>query len=186
MLRFLPPRSFTDFTVPVRSDGSPLTSCTRDEDYEYYIQWLAIYLYQTELILPPLQEAWLHAQCPNPERVLFECSDSLGYALMDLELINQQFEAGHDFYAYQSFMREAWTASEAVETFEEWFDCDEKLWNRLKSEWEQEESAAVEWSHADIPFRPLLGWALKQMPEPDKRVEAMDRYFQNFCDTAGK
>jgi len=58
--------------------------------------------------------------------------------------------------------------------------------NRIRGEWLAEKEAGQELSHADIPFRPLLAWALKQIPDPKERIQTLDRFFSNFCGNASK
>lgn len=39
------PRSYTDLTVPNRADGTALTACRYEGDYDQYVAWLADYLH---------------------------------------------------------------------------------------------------------------------------------------------
>jgi len=185
MLSFLPPRTFTDLTVPHRPDGTALTACQQPDDYKRYVHWLADYLHDVRLTPSPDQQAWLEAKTPDADTVCFECSDSFGYALWELEAIQQTFEAGDEWNAYRECMHQAWLDDQDV-PFDEWLDCDEALFNRLRAEWEQEQAAGQDWNHADIPFRPLLAWALKQMPDQSERIRAIDRFFANFNENASK
>jgi hypothetical protein len=57
---------------------------------------------------------------------------------------------------------------------------------RLYQEWQEEKAAGVQCNHADIQFRPLLSWALRQTPDAEERRRYVDMFFQNFGDNASK
>ena len=185
MLNFLPPRTFTDFTIPDRTDGSALTACEQPDDYERYVHWLADYLFQSDLSLSAEQQQWLQEKDLEPNSVVFECSDAYGYALWELETIQQSFDAGDDWASYRAFMYKAWEDDQEF-PFEEWLCCEESDFTRIRGEWLAEKEAEQEWSHADIPFRPLLAWALKQIADPKERIREIDCFFTNFSENASK
>ncbi len=185
MLSILPPRTFTDFTVPHRTDGTALTACEQLGDYERYIHWLADYLFQANLPLSAEQQQWFQEEDREPGGIIFECSDAFGYALWELETIQMAFEAGDDWPSYRAFMYKAWEEDQEF-PFEEWMCCEETDFNRIRREWEEEKAVGQEWSHADIPFRPLLSRALKQISDQAERIRAMDRFFVNFSENADK
>jgi hypothetical protein len=191
MLSYLPPRSFDDFTVPVRADGSSLVATEQPDDYTIYITWLADYLHDVALPLTPDQEAWLRNVHPTstPEEVIFRCSDAYGYALWELIAVEDHFTLGHTWEEYQTSQRNIWDelgCESGGFTFEESSEMNETIYERLRREWVVEEKIDFYWSHADIPFRPLLAWAFRQIPEHKKRVEQVDWYFTNFSNNAQK
>lgn len=193
MIGDLPPRSFTDFTVPTRPDGSPLSSCQQPNDYMNYVRWLSDYLHIADLPLTPDQQQWLDAQTSKePDHIVFECSETYGFALDDLEGLSYRFEEEQPYDQYRAEMHSYWAEqySSAVEQeefpFEDWLDLPESTFIRLRKEWEVEQQIEEPWSHADIPFRPLLNWALKQLPDAEARFKVMDLYFNNFSDNASK
>jgi hypothetical protein len=57
---------------------------------------------------------------------------------------------------------------------------------RLYQEWQEEKAPGVQCNHADIQFRPLLSWALRQTPDAEERRRYVDMFFQNFGDNASK
>lgn len=57
---------------------------------------------------------------------------------------------------------------------------------RLHREWQQGIETGQEWESVDIPFRSLLGWAMRQTPEHEERFKELDLYFQNFHETSRK
>jgi hypothetical protein len=188
LLEDLPPRSFVDFTVPNRADGSPLTKCVQPGDCEAYVSWLAEYLYDSELPLSPNQRAWLSASKDTPERLIFGCSDVAGYAVWDLDAMVREFERGRTYEQMESELRqrsdEFQTAAQRPDGQNEPLSLDALA--RLYQEWQEEQAAGAQWTHADIPYRPLLSWALRQTHDAEKRRRYMQMFFQNFGDNASK
>lgn len=188
LLATLPPRSFVDFTVPKRPDGTDLESCDVAGDYEQYIGWLADYLYRTTITLSADQERWLEAEPRSPDGVVFSCSDVYGYAVDDLDMIASYFESGTTHADYQAEMYRLWLETTELEDREEFAfeELSAEAFARLRREWLQEKSMKVEWHHADIPYRALLSWALRQISDPHARKSQIDGYFRNFTDNASK
>jgi hypothetical protein len=190
MLNSLPPRFFCNFTVPKRADGSPLSSCQESGDYEYYLRWLADYLHTVEIPLSAEQESWLQSRNASPESVIFQCSDAFGYAIDSLEDLNGSFDNGEDYSSYRAHMLSVWedldVEQREEDPFEDWLDLDKATFERLRRERVQEKNSGIPWSHADIPFRSLLAWALHQMPNRDERYHQLDWFFRNFQDNASK
>jgi hypothetical protein len=187
-LENVPPQSFVDFTVPKRPDGTELMSCQRAGDYETYVAWLADYLHTVRLPLSPDQVRWLDAAPRSPDDVLFTCSDSHGYAASDLAELRSWFRSGGSHAEYHAEGCRSWLQYTAPEDQE---DCPfEELsleaFERHRRAWEQERAARVDWHHADIPYRALLNWALRQIADPVVRRDEVDWYFRNFSDNASK
>jgi len=189
MLNLLPPRSFSDLTVPNRADGTPIFSSDNRADYDVYVRWLADYLHYTPLPLTPAQEAWLREAARTPDNVIFECSDVYGYTIDQVEGVEVAFEEGETWQHYQDRMRQFWEKDEPDKLenpFEEWLGMDEQVYTRLREEWIESLKLPLVPEHADIPFRPLLAWALRQIPDPDERYREMHHFFRNFIDNATK
>jgi len=188
LLELLAPRSFGDFTVPNRADGSSLTKCIQPGDYEIYVAWLADYLHDNELPLTPNQLAWLTASQDTPERLIFRCSDVAGYAVWELDGMVSWFENGSTYEQLEAELRQLWddlqTAAPKPDDPDEPLSLDALA--RLYQEWQEEKSAGVLWTHADIPYRPLLSWALRQTPDPEERRRSVHMFFQNFGANASK
>jgi hypothetical protein len=190
LLDMLPPRSYSDCTVPVRPDGTSLYNCRSDDDYAFYVAWLAEYLYKTELPLSKDQSDWLGNGKIEPWKVIFRCSDIFGYALWELEHLNGFFEENAPYLTYVKEIRALW---EEYTSPEEKMDEDfafsvisETTFSRLKREWVEEKLSERQADHADIPFRPLLAWALRQIPDANLRRKEIDDFFRNFSENAAK
>jgi hypothetical protein len=188
LLETLPPRFFVDFTVPKRADGSALVSCREAGDYTQYVAWLADYLHQASIPLSAEQQRWISSKAMTPEKVIFECSDLFGYAIEDLDSLVTWFETEGDYAAYDAEMRRLWLENtapeEQVEFSYEELSC--ATFERLRREWQQERTAGMEWLHADIPFRSLLSWALRQTPDRMQRQQQIEFFFRNYTDNASK
>ena len=186
MLDQLPPRSFCDFTLPRREDGSALSSCR--EPGELYVRWLSDYLHTTEILLTADQSAWVQGR--SPDSVVFECSDAFGYAIGALESLNAEIDSGETYASHRAYMLALWEDLDAEhreeESFKDWMALSESTFDRLRRERLQEIETAQPWTHADIPFRPLLAWALRQIPGPEERFRQMDWFFRNFRENASK
>ena len=187
-LENLPPRSFVDFTVPKRSDGTELDACRVAGDYETYVAWLADYLHTALLPLSPVERKWLDADPRTPGEVVFECSETYGYGCWDLDGLISCFKSGASHAEYQAEMHKAWLENTVPEDQESlpFEELSPEAFERLRQEWMQEGASGVEWHHADIPYRPLLNWALRQIPDPVVRRDEVDWYFRNFSDNASK
>lgn len=174
--------------MPCRADGSLLKDCAQDGDFEVYVAWLADYLHAVDLPLTMEQRDWLEAKPRSAQEVLFLCSDTPGYAVWDLEILEGYFEAGDTCEEYNRAMREAWLESTAPEDREE-FAFEEllpKTFARLHREWLEQKGSEDAWPYADMPYRPLLAWALHQMPDAEVRRKEMHWFFSNYCDNTSK
>lgn len=186
-LEDLPPRYFCDFKVPGLAEET-----VTEVEYSEYVRWLADYLHRVELPLSEAQQEWLRQTDHSPRGVIFSCSDSYGFAASPLEDVSRFFADGEDYDAWRSRMRLEWesfypTPEDREENPIEEYNClPEGLFNRLHREWRQEREMGQEWSHADIPFRSLLSWALHQIPDSEERFKEMDFYFKNFHETSCK
>ncbi len=188
MIDQLPPRSFCDFTYPHRGDSSDLSSCREPGDYELYVRWLSDYLHTAEIPLSADQAAWLQGR--NPDSAIFACSDVFGYTVDALEGLNPEFDFGETYSSHRASMQAHWDDLEEdvreEESFEDWLGLSEATFDRLRRERSQENEAGQRWSHADIPFRPLLAWAFRKIPNSEERFRQMDWFFRNFSENASK
>jgi len=152
------------------------------------VAWLDDYLHTASIPLSEDQKNWLESKPRTPEQVIFDCSDSPGYAIWDLDHINTWFESGDTHEHYDAEMRQLWLESNSPEDREEFGfeEVSRVTFDRLKREWQQEKATGVTWRHADIPYRPLLNWALRQILDHKRRREEMDWFFGNYDDNASK
>lgn len=119
LLESLPPRSFVDFTLPERSDGTELSMCREAGDFQTYVAWLADYLHMVRLPLSPAQQSWLDSTPGSPQGVIFLCSDAYGYAAWDLAALNSWLESEGGHAEYHAEMHGLWLENTPPEEREE-------------------------------------------------------------------
>jgi len=64
-------------------------------------------------------------------------------------------------------------------SFEEWFDMDQTLFDRMHREWRAERALPESVDPTDVPFRLLLARALRQIPDRNERVRQTDWFSRN-------
>ena len=187
-----PPRYYIDLTVPKRGDGSDLFDCTRAGDYETYVHWIADYLHTADLQLSPLQKEWLERFSGGPSDLIFECSDSYGYAAAWLEDVDCHISEGLSFKEFKELVEPMWREeNEDLDpedrcSLEEYLGITEAEYNYRIFEIEQLGDDIENCIHADLPYRSLLCHALRRISSHDERYHEMDRYFRNFTENASK
>ena len=80
---FPPPRAYVDWEVPLCPDGTRLVSTRDQRDYEYYISWLADYLYEKEILIPENQRGLTGFPCFVPDAFDPFAYDDLVYAISE-------------------------------------------------------------------------------------------------------
>jgi len=188
MLSDLPPRSFNDITVPVREDGTALDCCAREGDYEVYVKWLSDYLHCQPIPLSPAQELWLAESGRTPDYVIFQCSDELGYFIGELEMVEDSILSGETWEEWLSHMMSVWQEIEGEDRdeFDDWLGMTEATYQRIGAELQERCAVGAIPEHADIPFRPLLAWALRQVDDAQERYREIDWFFLNLWENLSK
>lgn len=189
LMNELPPRAWTDVVVP--------TEPPKVDWFDFYTEWLADYLFTTEIPLHPRQlgyAARMSESEVDPATFIFEISDTYGYAVYELDGLENSYAEGEDWPAYSARERAYWEEDDNDETrqemtYEEWATS-ENTWYRCREEWLESTQPIFKNgmlpTHADIPYRALLALAIKRIPDRSKRIESFRRYFTNFFDNASK
>lgn len=190
LLNDLPPRHYADSTVPTRSDGEPMRRTNDQEEYDTYTAWLAEYLFTTDIPLHPRQREYAkHSDTLDPDTAVFHISDWFGYAVWELDMLKNAFEAGEDWLSFDAVQHEAFASFSDEEReelpFDEWA-VSRGVWERLREEWSEEKALTLRTDHADIPYRSLLSHILKRLPNREERIAIIRSYFQNFDENASK
>jgi hypothetical protein len=184
----LPPRAWTDVNVP---------SAPENVDwFDFYIEWLADYLFTIPIPLHTRQLEYASKMLDvDPESRIFEISDNYGYAIYELDGLENSYEAGEDWLDYDKRQRDYWDNDmdadnrEVEESYEQW-STSKITWYRCREEWTESTQPIFKQgllpAHADIPFRALLALAIKRIPERDKRIKSIRRFFMNFSENASK
>jgi hypothetical protein len=185
MLDNLPPRFYSDFTLPPVQEGA-----TRSDEYKEYFHWLADYLHAAELPLSDHQQEWLRNETPHG--VIFACSGEYGFSGSDLEFVESYFRSNETYSDWRSRMKNEWeiyypTSEDREENpFDEWQPLSKEVYTRLHQEWQQEQETGQTWQTVDIPYRSVLSWALRQIPTHEERFQMIEEYFQNYLEESRK
>ncbi|MBR1609070.1 MAG: hypothetical protein IJ678_05590 [Kiritimatiellae bacterium] len=170
------PRAYVDWIIPRRPDGTAVVSALNENDYDLYLNWLADYLYETDLPLPESQR--------DVSASLFQLAENLSLDWMNLEHLERHIKEGGSFAE--------WHKTE-VEGFESLGDDEKDLWlessssggpeflteaefNRIAKEVEEASSVPESIQHLDIPYRALISRILKKIPRHRERVAELDRF----------
>ena len=196
---FPPPRAYIDWKVPVRSDGSLLASTRSKAEYDFYIAWLADYLYEIDIPVPKCQEGLSGFLSFVPDEF-----DPNAFEELENKIIE-----GLDYPAYLELKTEQWNDyyKELKEQFPNSEESDEnsnkkyffdvcvateEQFNRVVGEIAERRSKGVpaELSHADIPYRAVFSRTLKLISAYNDRVSALhafyDRYSREMDEVCGK
>jgi hypothetical protein len=182
------PRAYTDWTVPKDDSGNDIGLCTEDILYRRYLEWLADYLFTTDIPVPASQAELVAAYMDKgAELAVFDLSDLLGYSFWDTRSIQEMSAAGHPFSEHHIAERKVWdelTTDEKEGLTEADFYISEKDYIRLGQEFCEAQKVPSHIQHADIPYRPVLAALFKTVSDPKKRYELLHYYYRNFNECA--
>lgn len=184
---FPPPRAYVDWEVPLRPDGTRLVSTRNQRDYEYYISWLADYLYEKEIPIPENQRGLTGFPCFVPD--VFD-----PFAYDDLVL------AISEGVSYEEFVEEVLASYDTYleEMRESYFDAQEEANDKayfidvcvptreqfertaLEMEAFRRSGCPKEIDHADVPYRAVFAKTLKQWATHQERVNALRQFYDQF------
>lgn len=183
----LPPRAWTDVFVP--------TALTNVDWFDFYTEWLADYLFTSEIPLHPRQlEYASKISTLDPSSCIFEISDIYGYCIYELDGLENAYDAGEDWLAFSARERAYWeddtnSMTRQELTYEEWA-ISHNTWYRCHEEWLESTQPIYQQEHipkhADIPYRAFLALAIKRIPDRNIRIQTIRRFFINFSDNASK
>jgi hypothetical protein len=179
------PRAYTDWKVPEDEFGNDIGVCTNSGVYKRYLEWLADYLYTTDIPVPAAQAEFV-ADCKKKggaEHAVWELSDQLGYSIWETELIQEISASGRPFSEHHAAERATWSEMSAEEK-EGWTEQDyftsEAEYVRLGEEFRESQKIPAHIRHADIPYRPILAALFKEIPNSTRRYELLDAFYRNF------
>ncbi len=186
MTPFPYPRAYIDWEIPLRQDGSRLECAESKEDYEFYVNWLADYLFYKDITIPESQRQI----CQKGVLDIAE-EYSITTILDDIELAVLN---GDGFEGFHKQELERWEEEDA-DIKEEYIDEDgintyfttEEQFARVAEEFnERREKVPASIKHADIPYRPILARHLKRFPKHKDRVKVLDGYFARIAENFQK
>ena len=170
------PRAYVDCEVPIRADGTRLTQSQSTEEVEFYINWLADYLYTKEIHVPDCQK--------DVTADILSLAEEMTITPV-LDDIEYYVESGEGFAGLHEMELNAWD-SEDEDLKKEYNDEEgnnaffttEEQYNRVAAEIEErKKNLPDEVHHADIPYRALIARHLKKMPRHEDRVTSLKGYF---------
>lgn len=188
------PRAYVDWTVPKYQDGNDIGFCCDDETYDYYISWLADYLFYTEIPIPDCQKETL-LEFENDRGIasaVFWTSDNWGLAMMDTEMIEHAYVAGESYEEFHRYeVEEMWNKldkneQELYEYPDVEYFVSEADYNRIGKEEIESLNVPEHIKHADIPYRPIFAKLLKSVKDKKERIKHLDYFYMNFNDCLSK
>lgn len=184
------PRAYIDWTVPADEFGNDVGLCTDGNSYEEYLSWLAGYLYATAIPLPESQRELLaEYQSKGVDYAILDLSQELAGGIWHVEVVQSILAAGEGFSELEASQEQAWNElpeAAKVEWDKEDFFTSEKDFARVCEELGDAQEVPAHIRHTDIPYRPVLAALFKDIPDPKKRYEVLDRFYRNFSECASK
>lgn len=187
------PRAYVDWTCPLDDDGNEMGSCRDRADYGRYLDWLADYLYETNIPVPENQMETLaeFEATDGIRKAVFECSESLGRDVWETEGIESHFADGVPYEDYHRNQLECWNnltedEREAIGMSEEEYCTSEAEYIRIGMEKLDSQRVPQHIQHLDIPYRAIFAKLIKAEPNKEKRVAHLNYFFRNYHECASK
>ena len=188
-----PPRAYVDWTVPLDDQGREIGRCNDVATYRRYIEWLADYLYFTDIPIPDSQQA-LVAQFEAQNGInsaVFWLSEDLGTTIWDAERVGEAFLDGLTHGQFHEREIEVWNLLSDEER-QMWGDAEvdffisEADYQRVGREALETRKVPAHIRHADIPCRPVFAKFLKAVSSREDRIAHLDYFYQNLNDCLSK
>lgn len=187
------PRAYIDWEVPIDKEGKQLVVCNDSESYNYYIDWLADYLFFTEIPIPKNQQELVSKfeLEGGISSAVFLLSDSWGYSMFETELIEDSFLNGLTYEEYHQFELEWWNEmpqdeKELYDNPEEEFFTSEIEYNRIGNEALERKKVPENIVHADIAYRAIFATLLKKVKSKEERVRHLNYFYDNLDENSSK
>ena len=192
---FPPPRAYVDCVVPSRKDGSMLICANNELDYNFYISWLADYLYENEIPVPECQKALSGFPSFVPDEFCPLAFDNLESMIEEgmtyAEYFTEMTKQCNDYC--KEMKREFPDSDEGDEDVNRKFSLDicvasEEQFNRVVKEIEERKRSGIAAgiSYADIPYRAVFARTLKGFPTHDERVSALRTFYEQLTRGLGE
>lgn len=188
---FLPrPRAYIDWLVPIDEDGKEVGVCTDENSLHHYLQWLAVYLFNTDIPVPASQQGLLNEyKDKGADYAVLDLSDCLGYSTWDSETVEELSANATPFAEYHATEVKEWNKLSPEEkqdlTDDEVFTSHGD-YVRLGKERVESRKVPSHIQHANIPYRAVLAALFKGVPDGRKRYELLYSFYRNFNECASK
>lgn len=186
-----PPRAWVDWTVPTDKSGREIGVCRTQPDYQFYLHWLADYLYETEIPVPACQRELVERfrSGDGADDAAFHLGEDMGYLLLDLEAYERSSLEGTSWEELNEFEREmyesVWGDDRETYSLEE-FCASREEYAQIGREAREAETIPEAIGHADIPFRAIFAALLREVPDHGERYRCLDRFYCSFNEAASK
>lgn len=187
------PRAYVDWTVPLDDQGCEIGRCSDAATYRRYLEWLADYLFLTDIPIPDNQQA-LVAEFEARDGIAsasFWLSDDLGMTIWDAEWVEEAFLDGLTHEQFHEREIEVWNLLSDEER-QIWGDPEadsfisEADYQRIGREALEARRVPAHIRHADVPYRPVLAKLLKAVSAREDRIAHLDGFYRNFNDCVSK
>ncbi len=187
------PRGYVDWVVPQDEAGNDIGICSDTETFNFYINWLADYLFYTDIPVPDNQlETLEDFRKDNGIRcAVFWTSDDWGFSAWDTELIEESFINGTTYKELRELELEHW--NELSQSDQEIFEdpeaecfTSEIEYKRIGEEKIESMKVPEHIQHADIPYRAIFAKLLKPVTEKEERIKHLKYFYYNFNECATK
>ena len=162
--------------VPNDKDGNPI-DISSDKAYQFYLSWLADYLYGLETE-PSEEQLGLCKYVENmePEDGVLLIGMNAGLYQSDVERIEPWIEDNEPFSAYLKDLRQYDCGNN--ERFDE--KAERMLYERVRKEMEDHAKYCPGILHADVAYRVPLSNVLRKVDEKREREKLLDKFYLAF------
>jgi hypothetical protein len=186
-----PPRARVDWTVPTDESGREIGVARTESDYQFYLHWLADYLYETVIPVPA-------CQCELVERfrsdggtdgAAFRLGEDMGCLVFDIEGYERSSLEGTSWEALNEFEREIYATmpEDERETIpQEELCASREEYAQIGREAREAEKVPEAIGHADIPFRAIFAALLREVPDHGERYRCLHCFYFFFNEAASK
>jgi len=187
------PRAYIDWEVPKDKYGNDIGVCADTKTFNYYIEWLADYLFYADISVPENQVSDLNKFKLDEgiSSAVFSTSDDWGLSIWDVEQIEESFIDGMSYEKFHNYEFEFWNEKdedekEIYENPAEDFFISESEYNRIGKEGIEYKKVPEHIRHADIAYRAIFSNLLKTVSEKKERIKYLKRFYDNFNECASK
>ena len=187
------PRAYIDWTVPHDKNKDPIGVCHDLETFNHYVEWLADYLFTTDIPIPDNQQALLakYAAQEGIASAVFWTSEKWGGSIWDVEGIENNYLDGITYEEFHTHEKEEWddmTEDEHAdfENPDEEFFISEAEYNRIGLKSLEARKVPDHIKHADIGYRAVFAALLKQVEDKAERIKHLKYFYDNFNECTSK
>lgn len=191
MMLPLPPRAWTDWAIPTDEKGKEIGVAETPACYEFYLRWLADYLYETDITVPECQRDAVkkYASEEGASSAVFDLGFTMGILYYDIEALEHLSLKGVDWETVHSEemaqYKEHYEEDREIIS-EEDFCVSRKDYERIGREVREAQRLPSHIKHLDIPFRPVFAALLKNVPDHEDRYRHLKGFYHEFNDAFSK